>query len=299
MKKIVNTKSLLVLIVLVFAASVLFAGCASNKNTDGATTTVKTADSSPALKGSITLSGSTSVQPLTQVLADAFNEKNPDVKIDVQVGGSSTGVKNASTNASNIGNSSRELKEEEKGWGLTEYKIAIDGIAVVVNPKNAVVDLTKDQVVKIFKGEITNWKSVGGADKQIVVVSREAGSGTRGAFEELLPLTGKDDKGNAVSLVKETLIANENGVVKATVSSKEDAIGYLSIGYIDKTIKGVKLDSVDATAANILANKYALSRPFLMLTKGELKPEVKAFLDFILGDEGQKVVEAEGYIKVK
>lgn len=288
MKKIVKRssglKAFVLFFVLVITVSATLTGCGKKASGTGG-------NDASALNGKITISGSTSVQPLAQVLADEFSIENPDIEVDVQAGGSSTGIKNVNTNVADVGNSSRGLKEEEKAWGLDEHKIAIDGIAVVLNPKNSIDYLSKDDVVKIFTGEITNWKDVGGVDREIIVVSREEGSGTRGAFEEILKIEGK--------VRKDALISNENGVVKATVSSKEDAIGYMSLGYIDQSVKAVKVDGFEPSIENIKSGNYSISRPFLMLTKGEIKPQVKAFLDFILSENGQKIVEEEGYISGK
>jgi phosphate transport system substrate-binding protein len=298
-KKLLSSKIVLLVLTIIFTVSFLLTGCGQASGTPKNST----ANSRANLSGTVTLSGSTSVQPLAQVLSDEFTANNSGVKVDVQAGGSSTGVKNAGSGASDIGNSSRDLKDEEKSLGIDEHIIAIDGIAVIVNPNNKVADLTKEQIAKIFKKEITNWKDVGGDDKPIVVVSREDGSGTRGAFEELMALIKKEKNAEGkeieVSQVKYDLIANENGVVKATVQAKDNAIGYMSMGYVDENIKALKVDGVEASFDNIKSKSYALWRPFLMLTKGELRPEVKAFLDYVLSDEGQQVVTEEGYISYK
>lgn len=309
MKKLMSR--LAVMLVLAVALTAVFAACGQNAG-EAPGTTEETKPEAPAtqtgeeeLKGRVTLSGSTSVQPLAQALADEFNGLNPGVTVDIQVGGSSVGITNAYEKVTDIGNSSRDLKEEEKAWNLTEHKIAVDGIAVVINPANNVTDLTIEQIVKIFTGEITNWKDVGGDDKEIIVVTREPGSGTRGAFEEILKLTKteKDANGNevAVSLIrKDALVCNENGVVKATVASpgKEYSIGYMSLGYVDDTVKAIQVDGTEATVENIKAGSYGISRPFLMLTNGEMKTEVEAFIDFIMSSAGQDIVEANHYIRV-
>ncbi len=301
MRKSASFKFVALIFALVFAVSMLSACGASNEtspesNPSGSTPSESTPSASTpeqeaALEGTITIVGSTSVQPLAEALADEFSTANTGVKIDVQGGGSTTGVKAANDGTGDIGNSSRDLSAEEKGWGLTEHVIALDGIAVAVNPSNPVEDLTKDQLVKIFKGEILNWKEVGGADKEILIVSREAGSGTRGAFEELLEIE---------EMVKaDALVAEGTGAVMANVASKDNAIGYISLGSMDKTVKGVKIDGVEPTVENIKAKTYIISRPFLMLTKGDLKPEVKAFIDFIMSDKGQEIVVNQKFISSK
>ena len=275
-------KTFSVILVFIISSSIMLTGCQKNNSS---------ANNTSGSSGTITISGSTSVQPLAQILADEFNNENPDIKIDIQAGGSSTGIRNAATKVTDIGSSSRSLKEEEKAWALREITIAIDGIAVVVNPNNSVENLSKDNLIKIFTGEITNWKDVGGADREIIVINREDGSGTRGAFEEILGIEGKSRK--------DALISNENGVVKATVASKEDAIGYMSLGYVDQSVKTLKVDNIEPSVENVKSGKYSISRPFLMVTNEEIKPEVQTFLDFVLSQKGQKIVEEQGYLSAK
>ncbi len=252
-------------------------------------------DSSPK----VSIVGSTSVQPLAEELANKYKDSHPQSNIEIQGVGSTAGIKSVNDGACDIGTSSRDLKKEEKAWNLTETVIAFDGIAVIVSPNNKVDDLTSEQIAKIFKGEINNWSELGGDNKEIIVVSREAGSGTRGAFEELLELEKKEGDFTVSLLVDDALIADGTGSVMANVAGKDNAIGYMSIGMVDETkVKKVKIDGIEATEQNVKDNKYLISRPFLMLTKGDAKKETKEFLDFILSDEGQKVV-AEEYIPVK
>ncbi|PAB58978.1 phosphate ABC transporter substrate-binding protein [Anaeromicrobium sediminis] len=241
--------------------------------------------------------GSTTVTVVAQSVADEFEKENPNIKINVQGIGSSAGVKAAYDKSADIGMASRQLKEKEKEWNLTEHVIAYDGIAVVTNPKNK-VELTKDQVKDIFTGKITNWSEVGGDDANIIVVSREAGSGTRGAFEELAKLQEKNAEGKKVSIVKrDALVAEGNGAVKANVASKEYAIGYVSLGYVDESISVVNVDGVEPSVETIKSGEYTISRPLLMLTNGEVSEEVKAYLDFIMSQKGQEIV-AKKYISV-
>ncbi|ADQ07289.1 phosphate binding protein [Caldicellulosiruptor hydrothermalis 108] len=240
-------------------------------------------------KNSITVAGSTSVQPLADDLAKAFMEKHPDTKIEVQGGGSGVGIKSAKDGVADIGTSSRELKPEEKG--LHEYKIAIDGIAIVVHPSNPIDNLSADQIKDIYTGKIKNWKDVGGKDAQIVVVTREEGSGTRGAFEELV-MGGSSISDSAV-------VQPSTGAVKQSVSQDPNAIGYISMGVLDSSVKAVKIEGVEATEDNVKNGKYKLQRPFLFLTKDEPQGLVKEFIDFALSNEGQTIVEKYHYIKVK
>ncbi|WP_227765506.1 phosphate ABC transporter substrate-binding protein [Zhaonella formicivorans] len=241
------------------------------------------------LSGSINIAGSTSVQPLSDELAQAFMDENPDVKINVVGGGSSAGIKAAQEGTADIGASSRELEEGEKNVKI--FEIAKDGIAVVVNPANELDNLTLDQVAKIFLGEINNWSQVGGKDAPITVVTREDGSGTRGAFEEIV--LGKDKQ-----IFSGAAIQNSTGAVRTAVASDPNSIGYVSIGALSEDVKPIMIDGVEATEENVLAGKYKISRPFLYLTKEEPTGVVKAFIDWVLSDEGQAIV-GEEYIPVK
>lgn len=243
------------------------------------------------LSGNIQIAGSTSVQPLAEELAQAFMAKNKNVKIFVQGGGSGAGIKAATTGTADIGMSSRELKKEEAG--LHETVIAKDGIAVIVHKSNKVNNLTTEQLQKIYSGQITNWKEVGGDNKEIVVVNREAGSGTRGAFEEIVLAPAK------LTNTSKTLVQASTGAVQQTVKVTKYAIGYVSLGSLDaQAVKDLTIDSIKCTEENIIANKYKIQRPFLMLTKAAPAGLVKAFLDWILSAEGQKIVAKE-FISVK
>ncbi len=242
------------------------------------------------LSGSIQIAGSTSVQPLAEELAAAFMDKNSDVKIDVQGGGSSAGVKAAADGVADIGMASRELKDEEKD-SVQATVIAQDGIAVVVNAGNDVSDLTMDQVKGIFAGEISNWDQVGGASAPIVVINREEGSGTRGAFEELV-------LGEETSFTESAAIQNSTGAVRTAISSDVNAIGYISMGSMDDSVKALQVDGVEAIEDNVLAGTYKIARPFNFLTMGEPTDLSKAFIDWILSAEGQELV-AEAFIPVQ
>lgn len=295
MKKISSTKTLVIILALVFAFSLAACG---NTTSDSAKDSTAGTGNTGALKGSITITGSTSVQPLAQDLADAFNKLQPEISIDVQGGGSTQGVVDATDGTSDIGTSSRDLAAEEKNSGLTEHIIAYDGIAVIVHPSNKITNLTKAQILGIFKGDIKNWKEVGGADKEIIVISREEGSGTRSAFEELMKLQETQGDSKVSLLSKKALVQNSTGAIKADIAGKENAIGYISLGYVDNSIKKVSVEGMECTIATVKDKTYPISRPFLMLTKGEPKPETKAFLDYIMSDEGQKIV-GEKYITIK
>ena len=251
------------------------------------------AETTTDLSGSISMVGSTSMEKLANALSEAFMEEYPDVTVTAEFVGSGAGIEAVTNGTADIGNSSRSLKDEEKAAGVVENVVAIDGIAVCVDPANEVADLTKEQLTNIYNGTVTNWKEVGGADEPIIVIGREAGSGTRGAFEEL------------VDLVDGCKYANEldsTGAVIAKVASTPGAIGYASLDALDDSVKALSLEGVEATAENIKAGNYFLSRPFVMATKGEISEQndlVQAWFDYVMGDEGQQIASEVGLITVK
>lgn len=250
------------------------------------------ADKYADLSGSVSMSGSTSMEKLANAVAESFMEKYPNVTVTAEFTGSSAGIESVLAGSVDIGNSSRNLKDDEKSAGAAENIVAIDGIAVVADPANKVEDLTKDQLVSIYTGETKNWSEVGGDDQAIVVVGREAGSGTRGAFEELLDIADACVYANEL---------DSTGAVMAKVASTPGAIGYVSLDVVDDSVKALKLDGVDATEENIKAGNYALSRPFVMATKGEIseqKTEVQALFDYLTSDEGKALIKSVGLITV-
>ena len=229
---------------------------AAAEATEAADTAADSADKYADLSGSVSMSGSTSMEKLANAVAESFMEKYPNVTVTAEFTGSSAGIESVLAGSVDIGNSSRNLKDDEKSAGAAENIVAIDGIAVVADPANKVEDLTKDQLVSIYTGETKNWSEVGGDDQAIVVVGREAGSG---------------------------------------------AIGYVSLDVVDDSVKALKLDGVDATEENIKAGNYALSRPFVMATKGEIseqKTEVQALFDYLTSDEGKALIKSVGLITV-
>jgi len=240
-------------------------------------------------KQSITLAGSTAFQPFAEKLAEQYMAANAGASITVQGGGSAVGIQSALSGAAQIGMADLvNLPPEAKD--LSSTIVARDGITVVINQANKVNNLTTGQVRDIFNGKITNWKAVGGADKSITVVSREAGSGTRTSFEQIV--TGIDLTGNA-------LIQNSNGTIQETVANDKHSIGYMSHGLVSQKVKALKLDGADCTTEAINAGKYALVRPIFLLVKGEPAPEVKAFIDYVLSPEGQKTIESDGLLPAK
>ena len=251
------------------------------------------AEASAGLSGSITLAGSTSMEKFANALAEAFMEKYPDVTVQAEFTGSSAGVEAVLGGQSDVGNSSRKLKDEEKEKGAVENIVAIDGIAVVTDPANTAADLTKEQLINIYNGTITNWKDAGGSAQPIVVIGREAGSGTRGAFEEILKLEDACKYANEL---------DSTGAVMAKVASTPGAIGYVSLDVIDDTVKLLTLNGVEANEENIKTGDYFLSRPFVMATNGEISAQndlVKALFDYVYSAEGDELVKSVGLITTK
>lgn len=263
------------------------------ESTVAASSEAAPAETTADLSGSISMVGSTSMEKLANALSEVFMEEYPDVTVTAEFVGSGAGIEAVTNGTADIGNSSRSLKDEEKAAGVVENIVAIDGIAVCVDPANEVADLTKEQLTNIYNGTITNWKEVGGADEPIIVIGREAGSGTRGAFEELVDLKDACKYANEL---------DSTGAVIAKVASTPGAIGYASLDALDDSVKALSLEGVEATAENIKAGNYFLSRPFVMATKGEISEQndlVQAWFDFVLGNEGQQVASEVGLITVK
>ena len=242
------------------------------------------------LSGTISLAGSTSMEKLCEAMSESFMETYPGVTVTVEYTGSGAGLESLASGSVDIGNSSRHLKDEEVAGGAVENVVAIDGIAVIVDPANSVSDIPADKLAAIYKGEITNWSELGGNDEAIVVIGRESGSGTRDAFEELLEV--KDACKYAQEL-------DSTGGVKAKVAATPGAIGYVSLDVVDESIKAVSIDSVEPTETNIIAGDYLLSRPFVMATNGEISAQndlVKGWFDYISSDAGKDVIKSAGLI---
>ncbi|BAL80725.1 PstS family phosphate ABC transporter substrate-binding protein [Caldisericum exile] len=246
----------------------------------------------------ITMNGSTTVFPIAQKAAEIYMDKHPNVKISVEGTGSGNGIAALIDGTTDIANSSREIKTEEiekaKAKGVSPYEIpiALDALSIVVNPANPITNLTRDQVIDIFTGKITNWKDLGWKDAPIVVVSRDTSSGTYGAFMELaLP---KDAK-----ITDKAIYQSSNQTVKNTVATTEGAIGYIGLGYVDSSVKPVAYEGVMPSKENAINKTYKLSRHLYMYTNGQPQGEVKNFIDFVLSPEGQDIVESVGFIRIK
>jgi phosphate transport system substrate-binding protein len=265
-----RTKSIVLIVATLALVAVAVAGCGTSS---------KTGKSGSELSGSLRIGGSTTVLPLAQAGAEEFMAKNPNVKVEVQGTGSSEGITGVTEGTLDIGNSSRELKPEEKG--LVDHKVAIDAIAIIVNPANGVSKLTDAQVKGVLSGKITNWKEVGGKNAKIQVVGRDEASGTRDYVQ-------KDIIGEGAKFPADALAMPGTGQLKAAVAQTPDAIGYMSAAQADNTVKVLKVDNFKPSPATVNDKTYKYWRYLHMFTKGEAKGLAKAYIDFVLSSGFQK-----------
>ncbi len=283
MKKIIS-------IVLVLAcAAALLAGCGSS-GTAGSTSTPSTSGSTDtAVTGSVATDGSTSMEKVIGALGEAFMNNNSGASFTYNPTGSGSGIKAVLEGRCDIGLSSRALKDEEKAEGLVETVLAYDGIAMVVNPANPVSDLTVEQIAAIYTGEITNWKEVGGNDAEIVLIGREAGSGTRDGFETI---TG------TAEACKYRQELTSTGDVIATVASNPDAIGYASLAALKDTVKALSVSGVTPTEETVKDGSYVIQRPFVLVTKDgtALSATAQKFFDFALSADAADIIAAAGAV---
>lgn len=245
----------------------------------------------------ITMSGSTTVFPIAQMAAEVYMDENPDVFISVRGGGSGVGISDIIMGRVDMANASRAIKTseikqaKENGVNPVGTIIANDGIAIIVNPSCGLTDITKEQVKKIFTGEINNWKQLGGASMPIVAISRDVASGTFEVFKELV-LKGSKVKDDALLLAS-------NNAVATNVADTPGAIGYVGFGFLSDKVKALKVEGIAPTEKSVNDKSYSISRPLYVYTNGTPKGEIKDFLEFILSDEGQKIVKETGYIPLK
>jgi phosphate transport system substrate-binding protein len=239
-------------------------------------------------KQTITVAGSTSVMPFTEKLAEHFMVDHPQFVIDVQGGGSTAGIQACMNRTVNIGMSSRQLKEDE--MVLKETVICFDGISIVVHPKNPVGQLTLTQVADIYAGRITRWSELGWVDRKIDIITREEGSGTRGSFEDLVM--------KKLDIDDSIMVQDSNGSVREIVATDPYALGYISMGLVDKRVKVLAVDGILPTVDNIKAKRYRIVRPFLYLTNEDSTANVKTFIDYVLNKDGQRILRKEGLISV-
>lgn len=256
----------------------------------GASSAEASSAATEELSGTLSMNGSTSMEKVIKAVNGAFMEKNKGVTVNLNLTGSGTGIQEASEGKCDIGNSSRKLKDEE-AEKLDATVVGLDGIALVVNPANKLEDISLEDLAKVYSGEITNWKELGGDDKSIVVIGREDGSGTRDGFESIV--MGDKEPKYAQEL-------ESTGSVINAVATTDGAIGYASLANVDETVKALKIGGVEATEENVKSGTYEVQRPFICATlKGSDNKLVKAYLDFILSEEGQALVLAQGAVPVK
>lgn len=292
-KRRITMKKLFSLALAAAMALSMLTGCGGNSSnandTNGSDAQGSQAGQTEQLSGVVNTNGSTSMEKVMQVLIEAFQEQQPNVTVNYTGSGSGAGVTSAIDGTADLGLASRALKSEEEGKGAQAHIVALDGVAIVVNPENTVEDLTVDQIAQIFKGEITNWKDLGGADEEIAVYGREAGSGTRGAFEELV---GVEDACKYLNEYSST------GDVIGNVASNPSAIGYASLSAVRDNVKAVKVNGVDCTEATVQDGTYEIQRPFVMITKDgtQLSDAAQAFLDFAMSADAASLIAQAGAV---
>ena len=239
-------------------------------------------------KTGVIIAGSTSVQPFIEKVAEHFMEKNPEITVNVQGGGSTAGVQATMNGTCDIGASSRNLKPSERG--LKVILIALDGIAVIVHRDNPIEDLTIEQVRGIFATKITNWQELGGSDEEIIPVTREEGSGTRASFEDMI--MGEEAISDAC------LVQDSNGAVREIIATTPQGVGYISVGLVDEREKAIAINGVEPTLANLINEKYRFARPFLLLLRQEPAGHCARFIEYVLSTEGQEILGGSGLIPV-
>ena len=281
-------KKFLTLALTAVMALSLLTACGS-KNDNSADTNTDGSNTETILSGTVSTDGSTSMEKVINSLGESFMAMNKDVKFTYNPTGSGSGIQAVSEGRCDIGLSSRALKDDEKASGLVETVAALDGIAIVVNPENPVSDLDVDTIAKIYTGEITNWKDVGGNDAEIVLIGREAGSGTRDGFESIT------DTKDACQYRQEL---TSTGDVINTVSQNPDAIGYASLSAVGDSVKALTVGGVEATEATVKDGSYVVQRPFVLVTKEdtELSPAAQAFFDYALSADAASIIAAAGAV---
>lgn len=240
--------------------------------------------------GTVSLAGSTSMEKLCEAMSESFMNENPDITVTAEYTGSGAGLESLASGSVDIGNSSRSLKDEEKEAGAVENIVAIDGIAVITDKENTVNNLSSEQLAAIYQGQIKNWSELGGNDEAIVVIGREAGSGTRDAFEEILEVVDSCEYAQEL---------DSTGGVLAKIASTPGAIGYVSLDVVDDTVNAESIDGVEPTEEQILAGEYLLQRPFVMATNGEISEQsdaVQKWFEYIASDAGKEVIRSAGLI---
>ena len=262
-------------------------GCGSSTSSAAASSESAAASSASGLSGTVATGGSTSMEKVMSALQEAYAEKEPDVTVTYDPTGSGAGITGATDKTLDIGLSSRKLKDGETG--VTATTIALDGIAIIVNNANPVQDLTIDQIAKIATGEVTNWKDVGGEDAPIVLIGREAGSGTRDGFESIVGVTDKCQYAQELT---------STGAVITGVAANNGAIGYASLSALKDTVKAVTVEGVACTEETVLDGTYKIQRPFNFVTNDSVTPSdaVQSFIDFATSAEAADLIRAAGAV---
>ena len=283
-------KKFLTLALTAVMALSLLTACGS-KNDNSADTNTDGSNTETTLSGTVSTDGSTSMEKVINSLGESFMAMNKDVKFTYNPTGSGSGIQAVSEGRCDIGLSSRALKDDEKASGLVETVVALDGIAIVVNPENPVSDLDVDTIAKIYTGEITNWKDVGGDDAEIVLIGREAGSGTRDGFESIT------DTKDACQYRQEL---TSTGDVINTVSTNPNAIGYASLSAVGDSVKALTVGGVEATEDTVRDGSYVVQRPFVLVTKEgtELSAAAQAFFDYALSADAADIIAAAGAVAI-
>ncbi len=284
-------KKFLAVMCSVLLMATAFAGCGGNGEKDSSTASATGASSTAAatVSGKVTTDGSTSMEKVILALGESFKEEHKGITFSYNPTGSGAGIKAVQEGRCDIGLSSRSLKDEEKASGLEETVLAYDGIAMIVNPQNPVEDLNVETIAKIYKGEITNWKEVGGNDAQIVLIAREAASGTRDGFESV---TGTKDA------CKYRQELTSTGDVITTVSQNPDAIGYASLAALKDSVKALKVGGVTPTEETVKDASYVLQRPFVLVTKKDTKlsESAQVFYDYATSAGVAEIISKAGAV---
>ncbi len=250
-----------------------------------------------AFAGQISVNGSTTVLPIAQKAAEAYMKEHPDTSISISGGGSGNGIKALIDKTTDIANASRAMKKEEiekakaNGGDPVEFIVAFDCIVPVVHPSNPLKNITVDQLKGLYKGDIKNWKEIGGSDKPVVVISRDTSSGTYEVWEEKVMKKERVFPG--------ALLQASNGAVVQAVSKNPNAIGYIGLGYMDSSVKGLSVNGITGSKKTTLDKSFPISRPLYMYTPIKPAGDIKKFMEFVVSDKGQKLVEEEGFIPLK
>ena len=279
-------KKLISLVLAALMALTLFAACGKT-NDDNKDNN----DDNAEVTGTVSTDGSTSMEKVIMSLGESFQAENKGITVGYNPTGSGSGITAVSEGRCDIGLASRALKDDEKAAGLKETVLALDGIAIIVNPENKVSDLTVEQIAKIYTGEITNWKDVGGDDAEIVLIGREAGSGTRDGFESI---TGTKDS------CKYRQELTSTGDVITTVAGNPNAIGYASLASIKDTVKAISVNGIAPSEATVSDGSYEVQRPFVLVTKEgvELSKAAQLFFDYATGKDAADIISAAGAVPV-